>query len=170
MSESSSQLADVTALYEEVGQNYRKFLDWREKIVGGYVAVLGGLGIGFHASDGHCGFQSVLLCAAILSSGAFWVLNTRNSRFISTCVAAGKRHEPAGNGVYNSLGGLTHTTRLTHGLAVNLLVSGVIAGSTFKLWIDRSCWYKGEYVCSLAVSCVVFGLLIVLLEKLGKYN
>ncbi len=165
-SELGSDLLDSKTAYEEVGQSYRKFLDWRERIVGGYVAIIGGLGVGYHQSDAHCGFQSALLCTAILTSLAFWILNMRNSKFIVTCVRAGQKLE-RGGGVYTSMGTLSHTSRLTHGLAVNLLVSGVVAGSAFGLWTNRSCWWQLQYLCPFSVCVAVFALLLLLAEKVG---
>jgi hypothetical protein len=152
--------------YEEVGQNYRKFLDWREKIVGGYVATIGGLGVGYHQSEAHPGFQSVLLFTAILTSLAFWILNMRNSKFIFTCVCAGQKLEHGG-GVYTCMGTLTHTSKLTHGLAVNLLVFGVVVGSVFGLWSARSCWWQSQYLWPFSVCVAVFALLVLLAEKVG---
>jgi len=154
--------------YNEVGQNYRKFLDWREKIVGGYVAILGGLGIGFRQSEGNCRFQSALLCAAILTSLAFWILNMRNSVFISISQSAGEKLESGNAGVYASLAKLRGRGRLTHGLAVNLLVSGVIAGSGFALWADRACLCKRGSLLPLALFAVSFVLMIFLFEWLGS--
>jgi len=166
-SESAPQIVDLQIAYEEVGQNYRKFLDWREKIIGGYVAVIGALGVGYHQSDGHPGFQSVLLLASALASLAFWILNMRNSKFIVTCVVAGRRLERGRDGVYEEMKTLTHTSRLTHGLAVNLLVCGVIAGSVFGLWTARNSWWKDEYLCSLVLCAAAFVVLVFAAEKLG---
>src|SRR5438270_244954 len=114
---------DSGATYGEVGQNYRKFLDWREKIIGGYVAIVGGLGFGYGQASTSPGFRSILLFSALLTSAAFWILNMRNSRFIVTCVRAAQRLEN-GTGVYSEMGHLTHTSRLTHGLAVNMGTDG----------------------------------------------
>ncbi len=158
---------DPNAAYAEAGQNYRKFLDWREKIVGGYVAIVGALGVGYHQSDGHPGFRAVLLCAGILTSLVFWILNVRNSKFIFVCVTAGKDLEKGGSGVYKSMDTLTHTGRLTHGLAVNLLVSGVVAGSIFGLWAGPVSWWKKEYLCPLGVCSTAFALFVFLAEKFG---
>lgn len=166
-SEPAPRSLDLDKTYEEVGQSYRKFLDWREKIVGGYVAIVGGLGIGYRQSDGHPGFQSVLLCAAVLASAAFWVLNIRNSRFLVKCVLAGQKLEGEEGGVYRSMGTLTHSNRLTHGLAVNLLVSGVVAGSTFGLWSTRHEWWRGDRICSLLVCFALFLFLVVVAEWRG---
>jgi hypothetical protein len=165
-SEPEPHRLDAKAAYEEVGQNYRKFLDWRERIVGGYVAIIGGLGVGYHQSEASPRFQSVLLCTATLTSFAFWLLNVRNSKFLSTCSIAGEKIESSG-GVYSSMRSLAHRSRLTHGLAINLLVSGVVAGSAFGLWTRRGCWWRSEYLCPLLVSIAVFALLVFLAEKFG---
>lgn len=155
------------AVYEEVGQNYRKFLDWREKIVGGYVAVIGGLGFGYSRADAALGFKAVLLFSAILTSFAFWVLNMRNSKFIVTCVRAGQELE-GGKGVYSCMGTLTHTSRLTHGLAVNLLVSSVIAGSLFGLWNLKEFWLQAKYLWPGSVCFAIFVVLLVVTEIIGN--
>jgi hypothetical protein len=39
--EHESKSVDSKLKYEELGRNYRVFLDWREKIVGGYVTIVG---------------------------------------------------------------------------------------------------------------------------------
>jgi len=166
-SQDLTPVLNIEATYGEVGQNYRKFLDWREKIIGGYVAVIGGLSLAYDRSSGSRGFQSVLLFGAILTSLAFWILNMRNSKFIVTCVRAGQKLED-GKGVYSEMGTLTHTSRLTHGLAVNLLVFGVIAGSVFALWLAKNCWLQAKYLWPTGVTCLVgFALLIVVAEMLG---
>ena len=38
---------DERDLYEEIGRNYRYFLDWRAKLLAGYFAVIVGLAVGF---------------------------------------------------------------------------------------------------------------------------
>jgi hypothetical protein len=153
-------------LYEEVAQNYRKFLDWREKIIGGYLAVIGGLSLGYDRNSERLGLRSALLLGAILTSLAFWILNMRNSRFIVTCVRAGQKLEN-GKGVYTEMGTLTHTSRLTHGLAVNLLVSGVIAGGVFGLWSLKDCWLQMKYFWPAVASLAVFLCLILAGEIVG---
>jgi hypothetical protein len=152
--------------YTEVGQNYRKFLDWREKIVGGYVAVIAGLGLGYSRADAGLGFQAILLFSAILTSLAFWILNIRNSKFIATCVRAGQKLE-GGKGVYSEMGTLTHTSRFTHGLAVNLLVSGVIAGGLFGLWNMKDVWFHVKYLWPALVCLLIFVVSILTAEIMG---
>lgn len=161
-SSSSAQPLDPQSAYEEAGNNYRQFCLWREKIVGGYIAILGGLGIGFHQSEGHCGFQFALLSAAILVSVVFWIFNLRNSDFIRVCQRAARELEPKGNGVYSRLNELTPNT-LTHGLAVNILVFAVTAASGFKIWVDRSCWYQSEFRTPFSVA-VGFALIPIAYE------
>lgn len=160
--------SDLTSevAYGEVGQNYRKFLDWREKIIGGYIAVVGALGYGYDRAGGNRRFQAALLVSALLTSLAFWILNMRNSRFIVTCVRAGQRLE-SGKGVYSEMGSLTHSSRLTHGLAVNMLVSSVIAGSTFGLWITRDSWSLATHLWPAIVCMAGFVLLVIAAELLG---
>ena len=154
------------AAYAEAGQNYRKFLDWREKIIGGYVAVIAGLGLGYSRVDVSSGFKAILLSSAILTSLAFWLLNMRNSKFIVTCLRAGQKLEE-GKGVYSEMGTLTHTSRLTHGLAINLLVSFVIAGSVFGLWNIKECWLQAEYLWP-GLGCLLMAIaLIIIAERLG---
>ena len=167
-SEVTSKDLSLDATYDQVGQNYRKFLDWREKIVGGYVAIVGGLGVGYHQSDGHPGFKAVLLCAAVLVSLAFWVLNIRNSRFLVTCVRSGQKLESEQGGVFRSMGTLTHSSRLTHGLAINLLVAGVVAGSIFGLWFSRNEWWTDERICPILACFLLFALLVFVAEWLGN--
>jgi len=161
-SNSSTQPLDPKSAYEEAGNNYRQFCLWREKIVGGYIAILGALGTGFRQSEGHCGFQFALLSAAILVSIVFWLFNLRNSDFIRVCQRAARELEPKGNGVYSRLNELTPNT-LTHGLAVNILVFAVLAASGFKIWVDRSCWYQPEFRTPFYVA-VGFALIPIVFE------
>jgi hypothetical protein len=147
-----SDEADKKVFYEEIGSNYRAFLNWREKIVGGYVTIVGLLGLGFYQTAGHCGSQSVLLSAAIVVSFVFGVLNVRNSKFIAGCVEAGKALEHE-DGMYKTLDALPKRF-WTHGLAFSFLQSMVVGGSSFRLLRDWPCWLQKENLCLFFITLV----------------
>ena len=137
------------------------------------MAILGALGIGFHQSEGHCGFQFVLVLAGVLVSLVFWILNIRNSQFISACQSAGRALEPPHLGVYSTLNSLTNPMWLTHGLAMHILVAAVIAACTFKIWIDFDCWFRPEYWAPFSISMFLFIASMVIwyiLYRLGRYQ
>jgi hypothetical protein len=150
--EHESKSVDAKVKYEELGRNYRAFLDWREKIVGGYVTVVGLVGIGFYKCAGDCFAQVVLLFAEIVVSIMFWILNVRNSQFLHECVEGGRRLE-SGDGVYRTLDSLRPRMR-THGLALGWLQAMVIGASALGILRERSCWFHGECL-SLSIAVII---------------
>jgi len=152
---SDSPDVDKTQVYEEVGRNYRVFLHWREKIVGGYLTIVGVLGLGFYQSAGHCGFRFVLLSAAIVVSFAFLILNVRNSTFIRKCVEAGRALESTKDAGFYTRCDLRSDV-LTHGLAFSLLQSTVIAASSFGIVRDWSCSYESGHLYLIIGGLVIF--------------
>ena len=158
---SNSTDVDRKIVYEETGRNYRAFLDWREKIVGGYVTIVGVLGLGFYRVEAKGDVRFILLFAAIVVSLVFRVLNIRNSEFIRKCVEAGKALEPQG-GVYTSLETLT-STFLTHGLAFGLLQSTVVGVSAIGMLQNWPWWLQRGGSCrSITYVLLLCGAIILL--------
>lgn len=183
---------DDKLVYEETSRNYRYFLDWRNKIVAGYIATLGALALGYTgAKSVHQ--QIAILISTVLLSFVFWIFDYRNRDVYWTCQHVGARLEKRARipGSYSTLNELrfhevrrgncdskqTRTQKLvrwvheklTHGLALSLLVAGAIAASSSAVIYKvlhtssptRSCW--------LLIFCfVAFAILVLVFEKLGK--
>jgi hypothetical protein len=158
-------------------------LDWRDKIVAGYLAILGALGWGFSSADRN--FRLVILGAVLLISVVFWIFEVRNRDLIHISRRAGIDLEitDGGLGVYSRLEQLGPNRgvklptlpwlvrRVTHGLAVNLLVGAAITSAMAGLVI-LSPWFHGRKAVVVIASCPVFLSFICFFEWLGdrKHN
>jgi len=153
-------------LYSEVGEAWRHLTSWREKIVAGYLTVLGALGAGF-ASQASPGYRSAVLSAAILISVVFWILDFRNRRLVGGCQDVGARLEDR-KGCYAELQRLrAEQTPLTHGTAINLLVSGVVGAATGGLCLYAS-HVLNPTALSGALAVVTFIIIFFSVDQLGR--
>ena len=169
---------DDKLVYEEIGRNYRYFLDWRNKIVGGYIAVLGAFGFAFSGAKTP-EIRIVILFAAIPLSIVFWIFDTRNRDLFWACQRAGAGIEGNIIGTYASLEALRVQTpklnrgnllanRLTHGLGINILVSSVLAVSCGGLALQLPVvWDIRELAIPLTVAFVIFVASVIAYEKIG---
>jgi hypothetical protein len=117
-------------LYDELGQTWRHFASWREKSFAGYLTVLTTLGIGF-SQNANFAVRGAILAGGIVVSIAFWILDFRNHQCLNACQVAAASLEDS-KGVYSALNNLRFATKrtwFTYGLAIDLLVSGVIGAS-----------------------------------------
>lgn len=136
---------ELKDMYSEVGQAWRNFLGWREKIIAGYVTSIAAIATAIHVSEGD---QVGLLVSAVLVSGVFWIFDFRNRLLMGVCQQAGESIEealrpnasPNTRGCYSALMALRRagagpwcTGWLTHGLAVDVLVSGIVTAATGRL-------------------------------------
>ena len=171
-------LADLKDMYSEVGQAWRQFLDWREKIIAGYLTVIAAIATAIHVSASD---QPGLLLSAVLISVVFWIFDFRDRILLGVCQRAGESIEQvlrpktasANCGCYSALMSLRRPRRepwridlLTHGLAVDALVSGIITvslGRLLAISLKSSNW---SWVMAL-IGAVFFAILVVLLQVVG---
>lgn len=145
-------------LYAEAGTNYRYFLGWRHALFGGYIAVLGALGVALSWVLQHelVLLPAVWICTSVVSI-TFWSLDCRNRDLYHACQDAGERieclqaGERAAIGVYSELatrkGDAEETSEarfkrssLTHSDTINLLTWSVVVVSLL-LFIFTACEY-----------------------------
>ena len=160
---------DDQKLYEEIGQAWRHFASWREKIFAGYLTVLAALGIGFSQVT-SIPVRAAIFAGGILVSAVFWILDFRNAQLINACQAAGDRLE-RGKGCYGELNRLRFDRKspLTYGLAISLLVGGVGAASVGGLSVYMVRWWGGEFSLWAFIIAVVVAVAVPLvLRKLGN--
>lgn len=163
---------EAALIYTEIGKTHRYFLDWRNKIVGGYLAVLGALGLGYENVHAE-GLQIALLFAAGGVSFVFWIFDFRNRELYSACQRAGADIEEDRGfvGPYRALQSLRKNThhKITHGLAINLLVAGVVVGVSETLYARFPAWLRmtNRGWCSVGLGVAIFVLLVLLAELLG---
>ncbi len=160
---------DAAKFYEELGQNYRYFLGWRERLFAGYITVLAGLGLGF-AMSGRTSFEIGLLVAAILVSVVFLILDQRTRDLFQQCQLVGRDLEKLSNtlGVYTALQSLVRPvgSLTTHSLAVKLLVGGVVGGSITGLFARVPEWLSLQrHGLSLVAGAAAWIIITVALEK-----
>jgi hypothetical protein len=99
----------VDERYREIGENYRYFLAWRERLFAGYLAVLAALALAFvsagqlpQAGAATLPMRVVMPLIAILISWIFWMLEFRNRDLFHCCQNAGRLVEK-GAGIYSDL-------------------------------------------------------------------
>lgn len=172
---------DVRDLYAEIGESWRQFVVWRERIFGGYLAVIAPLAIAF-TQVGDADLQVILLLAAVTVSVAFWILDFRNRTLLWACQRAGEALEktvettkalPRGErGCYSALNDvrLFPGTRLTHGFAINIIivaaiVAGSLAGMAFRLLASLD-WHPRV---ATTIGAILFVTLVAALELLGDW-
>lgn len=152
-------------LYEEIGQAWRHFASWREKIFAGYLTTVAALAVGYFQN------ASVFLRAAIFAGGVlvsvvFWMLEFRNVQLINACQMAADRLEH-GKGCYAELNRLRfdRKTFLTYSAAISLLAIAISAYcfGGFCLYVVRS-WQSGTIVWPL-FAAGIFGLAVSIFLK-----
>lgn len=102
---------DKKDIYSEIGTNYRYFLDWRHKLLAGYLVTVAGLAIGFSWALTNIDIKPIswiILLLGIFVSLVFWGLDYRNRDLYHICQRAGARIElnekiDDGQGIYTSL-------------------------------------------------------------------
>jgi threonine/homoserine efflux transporter RhtA len=86
---------DEKDAYGQTGELFRHYLSWREKLLAGYFAVLGGLAIAFGKMR-LSPFKPVGILVPILAaivSAAFLALDRRNAELFDACTAVGHQLE-----------------------------------------------------------------------------
>ncbi len=168
---------DVRDLYAEIGESWRQFVAWHERIFGGYLAVIAALAIAF-TQVGDADLQVILLLAAVTVSVAFWILAFRNRTLLWACQRAGEALEktvettkalPRGErGCYSALNDvrLLPGTRLTHGFAINIIVAAIVAGSLAGMAFKLLAWHPRV---ATTIGAILFVTLVAALELLGDW-
>jgi hypothetical protein len=161
------RLMDNQKLYEELGHIWRHFASWREKIFGGYLAVLIALGAGFSQTT-SVRIRAAIFAGAIVVSIVFWILDFRSSQLLNACQTAAASLEEQ-KGSYGTLCSLRFGPRTwpTYGLAIDLLVAGVVGASGGGMFLYVARLWKAEIgIFSLCVAAVTALLLAWALQRL----
>jgi hypothetical protein len=171
-------------LSSEAGLQWRHFAVWREKIIAGYLAITAAIATAFvnvQESD-----RIFLLLAAIVVCVVFWLFDFRNRLCMGVCQSAAASIELAirpsqTQGQYGGYTALTalrfahlkpvkaqkQINMLTHGLAVDLLVAGIIAACSCRITAHLLCMSSLTLVF-LIVGAIISALLVWAAHKLGK--
>ena len=114
-------------VYNEVGVNYRYFLDWRHKILAGYLVTVAALAIGFSWAITNYELKPhswILLMLGVIISIVFWLLDYRNRHLYHTCQEVGAKIEASegildGQGIYSEL--MNSNSKLSHSVVLNIM-------------------------------------------------
>jgi len=161
---------DDKTLYKEAADLWRHFAAWREKLFAGYITALGALALAC-AQYASSGIRSAILVSGILVSTVFWILDLRNRELFSASQGVAARLENKIGG-YRALDEIrfSGTNSLTHGVAIDLLVSGVMGGCIGALFVFVPRWYQASSssVLPVIVMGICFALLLVITRVIGK--
>ena len=143
--------------YEEIGRNFRGFLDWRYKILAGYITAMAALSIGFANAENER-YKAAIIAAGLLMSLVYWILDFRNGELYATCQDAGAKieTESLNPGCYTELSALKDRNGyyFTHRLAINVLVAVAIGGLTsIAVWRMQD-WFSIDVGALIAVVIV----------------
>jgi hypothetical protein len=169
---------DSKDLYSEAGDIWRTLVGWREKVIVGYLTVIGAIAVAF-VKDPTPPHRVVLLIGGIGVSGVLWILDFRNRSMIWACQRVGESlesttpdrqaFEQSQRGCYSAFNAIRGKTRLSHGLALNLLVTGFVGGSVGTIWrkIQRILGRAPSLCFPILLAVFVFGFGVVFLEWIG---
>lgn len=153
-------------LYEEIGRNWLHYVSWREKIFAGYLSVLAALAFAFSKESG-IPVRTALCGFAVVVSVVFWILDFRTTELVNLCQLAGEKMAES-KGFYGALNQRRFAERhlVSFGLAINLLVSSIIATSAVGVLISIVKWKRSAdepsiwwALVAVALTAVVFGVL-----------
>ena len=168
-----AEAVDSKSIYGEAGSTYRYFLEWRNKIVAGYLGSIGALGLGYTRA-GSEEARDIVLISVVIVSLVFWIFDFRNRKLCDACLDAAKRLEQKSEffGPYAALESARFNPprRLTHGLAINLLVAWIIVTSASALSLSLWCSTlpRRRLVLTCAVVIFLVSVLVVIAECLGE--
>lgn len=131
-----------TNVYNEIGTNYRYFLDWRHKLLAGYLVTVAGLAVGFSWSLTNSDTKQIswiILIVGFIITLVFWGLDYRNRDLYHMCQRAGAKLEKNegikdGWGIYTALE--ESKSKVSHSRVLDLmffiatigfLIGGIIA-------------------------------------------
>jgi hypothetical protein len=130
---------DRKDFYNEVGTNYRYFLDWRHKLLAGYLVTVAGLAIAFSwalTNNTITPLSWMILLLGLIITLVFWGLEFRNRDLYHVCQKAGSQIEQKegidnGQGIYTALD--NSRNRISHSMVLDILFSiaslGFLVGS-----------------------------------------
>lgn len=106
-----TEIMEKKDVYNEIGTNYRYFLDWRHKVLAGYLVSVAGLAVGFSWSLTNSDTKPIswiILILGFVVSLIFWGLDYRNRDLYHVCQRAGAKMEDIenikdGQGIYTAL-------------------------------------------------------------------
>jgi hypothetical protein len=130
---------DKKDFYSEIGTNYRYFLDWRHKLLAGYLVTVAGLAIAFSwalTNNTIKPLSWIILLLGLIITLVFWGLEFRNRDLYHVCQKAGSQIEQKegidnGQGIYTALD--NSRNRISHSMVLDILFSiaslGFLVGS-----------------------------------------
>jgi hypothetical protein len=149
---------------KELAVTWRYFASWREKLFGGFLAVLAGLGISFFRTPLPV-WRLVVCLAAIVVSVAFWLIDLRTGQLLNASQAAGAKR---GLEVFAALEveRFEQSKRwITYGFAIDLLVGIVVAGSVAGAIVYWNRLPEGKIGFAVPSAVVVVFLVFVLMSQ-----
>ena len=87
---------DETILYEQTGELLRYYLTWREKLLGGYIAIIAALVVAFISTpEEYKNIRPWVVAVAFLLTVVFWLFERRNRELFNRCIDVGVALEKA---------------------------------------------------------------------------
>lgn len=152
-------------LYKEIGEAWRNYVSWQEKLFAGYLTVLAALGYGF--LNANTRIRLAILAFAALVSVVFRIIDWRTAELVNRCQSCGEligedRSIYAGINHLRSNSGLSR-----YGLAIDLLTAAlIVAGSVGSVWL----YYRNHFWRYAFISTSTVALLIFVFRKIDGHN
>ena len=84
----------ITDIYSEVGENNRFYLDWRYKLLSGFIMMISGIAMAlWNIYDKNILFLLIITTVATILSIIFLILDSRTKELYQICQEAGKSIE-----------------------------------------------------------------------------
>jgi len=123
----NTEIMEKKDVYNEIGINYRYFLDWRHKLLAGYLVSVAGLAVGFSWSLTNSDTKPIswiILILGFVVSLVFWGLDYRNRDLYHICQRAGAKMEDIenikdGQGIYTALEG--SNSKISHSRVLDIM-------------------------------------------------
>jgi len=118
---------DKIDVYKEIGITYRYFLDWRHKLLAGYLITVSGIAIGFswgYTNPSIKPLSWLILLMGFIVTIIFLCLDIRNRKLYHICQKSGAKIElyeklNDGQGVYTEL--VNSKSWLSHSIVLNVM-------------------------------------------------
>jgi hypothetical protein len=125
--------------YAEVGENFRYYLTWREKLFAGFIVINGALAVAFTwLNDRYPTLTFLLPIGGMFLSILFLLLDSRNNELFNACVEAGAELETPGTGVYTKLNADPKTISHTRVIEVAVWVwTAALGAATAMLFMRK---------------------------------